>query len=111
MQFCWSLSLKDLALDWREFVERDGRKKRRLDSDFSLRRRRLSYPDAFPIGERVEGCKAGTNRRWHRKGGGGREEGDPRGIIWWINTRKICHLKVINDCRGVASLGDASKIL
>lgn len=41
----------------------------------------------------------------------GRGRLQTRGIIWWINTRKICHLKVINDCHAGSSPCDASKIL
>lgn len=53
------------VVDRRECVERDERKKRRSpDSDFSLRRRRLSYPVALPY----RGCKTGANRQ--------RQEGD-----------------------------------
>lgn len=62
------------------------------DSDFSLRSRRLSYPESQP-------------RR--PRGAGTRKIRTPffpfAGIIRRINTREICHLKVINDCSAVAA--------
>lgn len=110
MRFGWSLLLRDLpfALDRRKFVERDGRKKRRgPDSDFSLRRGETStqLSGCLPL----QGVQTENQQAMAPKGG--LPSAQLRGIIWWINTRKICHLKVINDCRGAASLGDASKIL
>lgn len=58
-------------------------------------------------GESVDGTQAGDGK----KGTDGRGRLQTRGIIWWINTRKICHLKVINDCHAGGSPCDASKIL
>lgn len=52
-----------------------------------------------------------SRRREGKKGTDGRGRLQTRGIIWWINTRKICHLKVINDCHAGSSPCDASKIL
>lgn len=56
----------------------------------------------------VDGTQAGERRK---KGTDGRGRLQTRGIIWWINTRKICHLKVINDCHTGSPPCDASKIL
>ena len=54
------------------------------------------------------GTEAGDGKKGRTDGRGRLQT---RGIIWWINTRKICHLKVINDCHAGGSPRDASKIL
>lgn len=94
------------------------------DSDFSLKSRRLSYPShGLPLGGiffsssfffAFFGGVVKGNVREARENKNARsvarrsKECAGHSIIWWINTREICHLKVINDC---LALVDASKIL
>lgn len=92
----FALSLAQKA--WGEINDErkdDGEKRKRGEgvsapkSDFSLRSRRLSYPVLGAANWQVVAAMTTTPEQNTSDGDGG--------IIWRINTREICHLKVIND--------------